>query len=112
MVSKQSRKISHWKAPGSDGIQSFWIKKFPCLHERTAFQLNKILNGNEQLPDWLTYRRTVLFQKDQTKGNAVENYCPISCLPLMWKHLTDIIFENLYSFSRRREDITRRTKRL
>ena len=69
------------------------------------------MNGNEQLPDWLTYRRTVLFQKDQTKGNAVENYCPISCLPLMWKHLTDIIFENLYSFSRRREDITRRTKR-
>ena len=37
------------------------------LHERTAFQLNKILNGDEQLPDWLTYGRTVLCQKEEEK---------------------------------------------
>ena len=63
-----------------------------------CFQLNKILNGNQQLPDWLTYGRTVLCQKDSTKGSAVENYRPISCLPLMWKLLTGIISEHLYSF--------------
>ena len=51
MVSKQSRKIPNWKAPGRDGVQGFWIKKLTSLHERRAFQLNKILNGNEQLPD-------------------------------------------------------------
>ena len=38
MVSGQSRKIPNWKAPGRDGIQSFWIKKLTSLHERTAFQ--------------------------------------------------------------------------
>ena len=65
MVSKQSRKIPNWKAPGRDGVQGFWIKKLTNLHERTAFQ---------QLPDWLTYGRTVLCQKDRTKGNAVDNY--------------------------------------
>ena len=27
MVSKQSRKIPNWKAPGRDGAQRFWIKK-------------------------------------------------------------------------------------
>ena len=74
MVSKQSRKIPNWKAPERDGVQGFWIKKLTKLHERTAFQLNKILNGNQQLPDWLTYGRTVLCQKDRTKGNAVDNY--------------------------------------
>ena len=74
MVSKQSRKIPNWKAPERDGVQGFWIKKLTNLHERTAFQLNKILNGNQQLPDWLTYGRTVLCQKDRTKGNAVDNY--------------------------------------
>ena len=74
MVYKQSRKIPNWKAPGRDGVQSFWIKKLTNLHERTAFQLNKILSGNQQLPDWLTCGRTVLCQKDRTKGNAVDNY--------------------------------------
>ena len=68
------------------------------LHKRTAFQLNKILNGNQQFPDWLTYERTVLCQKDRTKGNAVDNYRPISCLPLMWELLTGIIYEHLHSF--------------
>ena len=34
------------------------------MNELTAFQLNKILNGNEQLPKWLIYGQTVLCQKD------------------------------------------------
>ena len=66
------------------------------LLERTAFQLNKILNGNEQLADWFTYGRTVLCQKDRTKSNTVDNYRPISCLPLLWKLLTSIISEHLH----------------
>ena len=37
MVSKQSRKIPNWKAPGRDGVQSFWIKKLTILHERPGF---------------------------------------------------------------------------
>ena len=98
MVSKQSRKIPNWKAQGRYGVQGFWIKKLANLHERTAFQLNKILNGNEQLPDWLTNGRTVLCHKDRTKGNTVNNYRPISCLPLIWKLLTGIISEHLYRF--------------
>ena len=71
MVSKQNRKISNWKALGRDGVQGFWIKKLTNLHEQTVFQLNKILNGNKQLPAWLTYGQTVLCQKERTKGNAV-----------------------------------------
>ena len=71
MVSKQNRKISNWKALGRDGVQGFWIKKLTNLHEQTVFHLNKILNGNKQLPAWLTYGQTVLCQKERTKGNAV-----------------------------------------
>ena len=53
MVSNQRRKIcrKRWKAPGRDGVQVFWDKSLTDFHERTAFQLNKILNGNEQLAD-------------------------------------------------------------
>ena len=98
MVSKQSRKIPNWIAPGRDGVQGFWIKKLTNLHERTAFILNKILNGNQQLADWLTYERTILCQKDRTKGNTIDNYWPISCLPLLWKLLAVIISKHLYRF--------------
>ena len=54
MVFKQSRKTPNWKSPGRYGFQEFWTEKLTNLDKRTAFQLNKILNGNEQLSDWLT----------------------------------------------------------
>ena len=98
LVSKQARKIPNWKAPGRDGVQGFWIKRFNSLHKRIAVLLNSILNSNEELPEWMTYGRTVLCQKDVTKGNAVDNYRPISCLPLMWKLFTSIISECFYKF--------------
>jgi len=42
-------------------------KSLTSLHERIAIQLNEILNGNEQLiPEWMTYGRSVLCQKDKT----------------------------------------------
>ena len=46
----------------------------------------------------MTYRRTVLCQKDPVIGNSVENFRPIICLPLMWKLLTSIILEDMYCF--------------
>ena len=36
--------------------------------------------------------------KDPTKGNAVDNFGPISCLPLMWKLMTRIMAESMYTF--------------
>ena len=40
----------------------------------------------------------MLCQKDITKGNAVNNYRPISCLPMMWKLFTCIMSDYLYDF--------------
>ena len=100
-VRKQCRKMPNWKAPGHDGVQGFWLKKLDKLHSRIAEQLNKLLDGTEEIPGWMTYGRTVLCQKDKTKGNAVDNYRPITCLPLMWKLLTGIISEEMYCFMER-----------
>ena len=36
--------------------------------------------------------------KDPTKGNAVDNFRPISCLPLLWKLMTGILAESMYGF--------------
>ena len=42
------------------------------------------------IPKWMTTGKTILCQKDPDKGNAVDNYRSISCLPLMWKLMTGI----------------------
>ena len=32
--------ISHWKAPGHDGMHGFWFKKFTSIHDRLALEIN------------------------------------------------------------------------
>ena len=101
MVKKQCKKIPNWKAPGWDGVQGFWIKRLDTMHGRIASQLNEILNGTARLPEWMTYGRTVLCQKDPANSIAVDNFRPISCLPLMWKLTTGILADNMYDYLER-----------
>ena len=96
MITSQCRKLPNWKAPGRDGVQGFWLKKMRGLHGRIAEQLNNILNKQEQLPEWPTFGGTILCLKDHSKGNAVDNFRPISCLSLMWKLMTGVIAEVMY----------------
>ena len=97
-VKKQCSNMPNWKAPGHDGAQRFWIKRLDKMHERIATQLNEILEGTKEILSWMTYGRTVLCQKDPAKGNSVENFRPMTCLPLIWKLLTGIISEDMYCF--------------
>ena len=39
----------------------------------------------------------VLSQNDLLKGSAVDNYRPISCLPLMWKLISRMLAKKMYS---------------
>ena len=97
-VKKQCRKMPNWKAPEHDGVQVFWIKRLDKTHERIVIQLNKMLEGTREVSSWMTYRRSVLCQKDPVKGKSSENSRPITCLLLVWKLLTGIISENMYCF--------------
>ena len=40
----------------------------------------------------------VLCQEDQERGIAVDNFRPISCLPIAWKLMTGIIADSMYEF--------------
>ena len=95
MVQTQYRKIPNWIAPGKDGVQGYWLKNLTSLHLHIAVQLNHILNRERPLPDWMTFGKTVLYQKDPAKGSAVDNYRPISYLPLMWKLMTGMLAEKM-----------------
>ena len=48
------------------------------------------------MPSWFTKGRTALVQKDKRKGNIASNYRPVTCLPLMWKLLSDLIADQIY----------------
>ena len=89
-------RISNWKSPGPDLVQGFWLKNFSSLHERIRLQLKECLDSGF-VPSWLTRGRTSLLQKDKNKGNVASNYKPITCLPLMWKLLTDLIADHIYA---------------
>ena len=47
------------------------------------------------LPSWLTKGRTVLLQKDKSKGSIASNYRPITCLSLMCNFLLVVITDQI-----------------
>ena len=49
-----------------------------------------------QVPDWMTKGKTILIQKDPSKGTDPNNYRCITFLPMMWKILTAQIREGVY----------------
>jgi hypothetical protein len=90
-----SKKMKNWKAPGPDQLHSFWLKKLASLHNHLAQLYQKSLR--EGCPIWMSGGRTILLQKDSSKGTAVENYRPITCLPTMWKLLSGLLSDEIRS---------------
>ena len=90
------QRISNWKTPGSDGIHSFWFKKFNSLHGRLALEMNRCLQGT-QVPDWMTKGKSKLIQKDPSKGTVPNNYRPITCLPILTAQIREKIYYSLSS---------------
>ena len=79
----QLKKIPNWKCPGLDRVQGYWLENLQALHERIATKMDDMINNGIHIPKCMTTGKTILCQKDPGKGNSVDNYRPISCLPLM-----------------------------
>ena len=94
-LKKQVRKMRNWESPGPGGVQGYWIKNLSNLHGNIALQLDRCLQENN-VPSWMVTGKTLLCGKELEKGNAVANFRPITCLPLLWKLLTGILAEELY----------------
>ena len=60
--------------------------------------MDDMINNMMDIPKWMTTGKTIFCQKDLSKGNAVDNYRPISCFPLMWKLMTGIIANSAYEY--------------
>ena len=55
--------MKNWKTPGKDKIHGYWIKNLTNLHERLAWQLQSVLEGN--VPEWIVEGRTRLIRKTE-----------------------------------------------
>ena len=85
-LSNQSKYIPNWKAPGRDGVQGYWIKKLNSRHGRLAGQLNEILNGDKQLPEWMTYGTTMSDHMSSTQV-AVCHHSKFHSIALLNDHV-------------------------
>ena len=94
-VVRQLLKMPNWKSQGQDVIHGFWLKILTSLHQVTVDVLHRSVQ-TANIAEWALESRTVVIQKDASKGNVVGNYRPIACLNLIWKLLTGIIAEKLY----------------
>ena len=79
-IKKILKKVPNWKPPGQDGVQGSWLKNFTTVHRYLEKYFTECLEG--QTPSWMTKGRTVLLEKDRSKGRNASNYRPITCLPL------------------------------
>ena len=70
-------------SPGLDQIVVYWLKNLTSTRSRLALQFQSLLDGPNQLPEWMISGRTTLILKDPRKGTVASNYRPITCLPTL-----------------------------
>ena len=64
MVTQLTRKVPNWKGPRLDGVQGYWLKNFPALHERIETQMDDMINTRMDMPKWMARGKTILCNRD------------------------------------------------
>ena len=90
------KEFGNFKSPGIDKLQNFWLKKLNSLHPKYVYALNKIKDGEEPTPEWLTTGQTKLLPKSE-ETHRPNKYRPICCLSTTYKLLTGLIADAIYS---------------
>ena len=60
IVTQQRRKVPNWKCLGPDGVQGYWLKDFPALHERIATQMDDIIHNGMVISKWMKTGKTII----------------------------------------------------
>ena len=96
-VLKAIKKTHNWKSPGKDGIHNFWWKRFTSTHIKVSQLLSEMLRGQTEVPDFMTEGITYLLPKTAPTSKRPDKYRPITCLPTIYKILTSIITDKIYT---------------
>ena len=89
-VKKEVAKRKWWTAPGIDGIQNYWWKKFESAQKALTRVFTKLKEDNSVIPIWWPTGRTVLLPKTKNLEDE-KNYQPITCLNTSYKIMTGVI---------------------
>ena len=89
-VKKEAAKRKVWTAPGIDGIQNNWWKKFALAQKALTRGFTKLKKDNCMIPIWWPMERMVLLPKTKNLEDE-KNYRPITCLNTSYKIMTGVI---------------------
>ena len=62
-LTREIRKRKGWTAPGIDGIQNDWWKKFESTQKALTRVFTKLTDNNHMIPIWWPAGRTILLPK-------------------------------------------------
>jgi len=65
------------------------------MHDLTR-AINDTIKGPKKIPTWLTFGITFLFSKGKDKKDP-RNYCPITCLPKIYRMPTAAMTITIYN---------------
>ena len=74
-----AKKKKNWSAPGIDGITNYWWKTLTATRKPLARAMQKWVDDNTTIPQWIAVGRTVLLPKAKDLSSE-EEYRPITCL--------------------------------
>ena len=80
-----AKKRKNWYAPGIDGITNYWWKTLTATRKPLARAMQKWVDDNTTIPQWIAVDRTVLLPKAKDLSSE-EEYCPINCLNTSYKN--------------------------
>ena len=89
-VKKEIAKRTGWTAPGSDGIQNYWWKKFESAQKALTRAFTKLKEDNSMIPIWWPTGRMVLLPETKNLEDE-KKYRPITCLNTSYKIMTGVI---------------------
>ena len=79
-----------------NGVKGYCFEAFDWLHKPIVNALQRCIEEWNVLV-WMVSGRTVLIQKDPAKGTKTSSYRPFTCLPLIWKLLSGIFADIVYT---------------
>ena len=89
-IESATSEFSNWKSPGLDKFYNLWWNKLTTLYPKAAVAFVKLIVQPENCPNCLTTDQTTLIAKKEPTRNP-SNYRPITCLPVMYKMLSNIV---------------------
>ena len=70
---RQFSKMANFKSTGPDGIPNFWLKQFDALHDHYARAFNELIQGDQEMDEWLTEGNTFLIPKSEETQPPTNN---------------------------------------